>query len=76
MFVSILSTKSKTLQMLLLLDKLSNENKDIMIKGDFNVNLINLNDSKTPSSFLDAIFSCSFLPLLPPQLKSLEILKH
>ena len=29
--------------MMPLLDKLSNENKDIMIMGDFNVNLINCN---------------------------------
>ena len=29
-----------------LLDKLSNENKDIMIMGGFNINLINYNDEK------------------------------
>ena len=38
-----------------LLDKLSNENKDIMIIGDFNVNLINCNDDKNSSNFLDTM---------------------
>ena len=33
--------------MMPLLDKLSNENKDTMIMGDFKVNLINCNDDKT-----------------------------
>ena len=45
-----------------LLDKLSNENKDIMIMHDFNINLINCNDDKNTSNFLDAMLSQSFLP--------------
>ena len=45
-----------------LLDKLSNENKDIMIMGDFNINLINYNDDKNTGNFLDTMFSHSFLP--------------
>ena len=40
-----------------LLDKLSNENKDIIIVGDFNVNLINCNYDKNISNFLDTAFS-------------------
>ena len=36
-----------------LLDKLSNENKYIMIMGDFNINLINYNDGKNTGNFLD-----------------------
>ena len=47
-----------------LLDKLSNENKDIMIMGDFNVNLINCNDDKNISNFLDTMLSHSFLPFI------------
>ena len=47
-----------------LLDKLSNENQDIMIMGDFNINLINCNDDKNTSNFLDAMFPHSFLPLI------------
>ena len=39
-----------------LLDKLSNENKDIMIMGDFNINLINYNDDKNTGNFLDTMF--------------------
>ena len=45
-----------------LLDKLSNENKDIMIMGDFNINLINYNDDKNTSKFLETMFCQSFLP--------------
>ena len=44
-----------------LLDKLSNENKDIMIMGDFNISLINYNDDKNTGNFLDTMFSQSFL---------------
>ena len=43
-----------------LLDKLSNENKDIMIMGDFNINLITYNDNQT-GNFLNTNFSQSFL---------------
>lgn len=64
MFIRIQITKSKTLQMLLLLDELSNENEEIMITGHFSVNLINFNYGKTPSSFLDTIFSYYFLSFI------------
>ena len=47
-----------------LLDKLSNENKDIMIMGDFNINLMNYNDDKNTGNFLDTVFSQSFLPYI------------
>ena len=47
-----------------LLDKLSNENKDIMIMGNFIINLINYNDGKNTGNFLDTIFSQSFLPYI------------
>ena len=50
--------------MMPLLDKPSNENKDIMIMGDFNVNLINYNDDKNISNFLDTMLSHFFLPLI------------
>ena len=43
-----------------LLDKLSNENKDIMIMGNFNINLINYNDDKNTGNFADTMFSQSF----------------
>ena len=61
--------------MMPLLEKLSNENKDIMIMGDFNVNLINCNDDKNISNFLDTMISHSFYLLSPPQIESQEILK-
>ena len=47
-----------------LLDKLSTENKDIMIMGDFNINLITYNDDKNTGNFLDTMFSQSFLPYI------------
>ena len=50
--------------MIPLIDKLSNENKDIMIMGDFNVNLIKCNDDKNSSNFLDTMLSHSFLPFI------------
>ena len=50
--------------MIPLLHKLSNENKDIVIMGDFNVNLINCNDDKNISNFLDTMLSHSFLPFI------------
>ena len=43
--------------MMPLLYKWSNEDKDKMIMGNFNVNLINSNDDKTTSNFHDAMFS-------------------
>ena len=50
--------------MMPLLDKLSNENKDIMSMGDFKLNLINCNDDKNTSHFLDTMLSHSFLPFI------------
>ena len=50
--------------MMPLLDKLSNENKDIMIMADFSVNLINCNDDKNISNFLVTKLSHSFLPFI------------
>ena len=44
-----------------LLQKRFNENKDIVISGDFNTNLINYNDDKKTSNFLDAMFIQSSL---------------
>ena len=50
--------------MMSLLDKLSNENKDIMIMGDFIANLIKCNDDKNIGNFLDTMLSHSFLPFI------------
>ena len=57
-------TDFTNIHMMPLLNKLSNENKDIMIMDDFNVNLINCNDDKNTSNFLDAMLSHSFLPFI------------
>ena len=46
-----------------LLEKLSRENKQILIMGDFNRNLLNYNDKNT-ANFLDTMFSYSYLPFI------------
>ena len=46
-----------------LLEKLSHENKQILIMGDFNINLLNYN-SKNTANFLDTIFFYSYLPFI------------
>ena len=55
-----------------LLDKLSNANKDIMIMGDFDINLISYNDDKNTGNLLDTMFFQSFLPYITT-LKHLSI---
>ena len=52
------------------------ENKDIMIMGDFNINLINYNDEKNTGNFLDTMFSQSFLPYIATPTKLQETLTH
>ena len=46
-----------------LLEKLSHENKQILIIRDLNINLLNYNDKNT-ANFLDEMFSYSYLPFL------------
>ena len=47
-----------------LIDKLSREKKDILIMGDFNINLLNYIDDKDTTTFLDTMFSNSFSPFI------------
>ena len=49
--------------LLSLLEKLSHENKQILIMEDFNVNLLNYDGKNTPD-FLYAMFSWSYLPFI------------
>ena len=44
------------------LEKLSHEDKQILVMGDFNINL-NCNDKNT-ANFLDTVFSYSYLPFI------------
>ena len=46
-----------------LLEKLSHENKQILIMGDFNINLLNYDD-KNIANFLNTMFSYSYLPFI------------
>ena len=43
-----------------LLDKLSREKKDILIMGDFNINLLNYKNDKETTTFLDIMFPTLF----------------
>ena len=45
-----------------LLDKLSKENKQVFLLGDFNINLLNYNDHQPTNEFLDSLASNSFIP--------------
>ena len=46
------------------MDKLSREKKDIPIMGDFIINLLNCNNDKDTTTFLDTMFSNSFSPFI------------
>ena len=45
-----------------LLDKLSEENKNMFLLGDFNINLLNYNIHTPTNEFLDSLSSHYFLP--------------
>ena len=47
-----------------LLEKLSQENKQILIKGNFNINLLNYHNNKNTTNFLDTMFFYSSLPFI------------
>ena len=55
-----------------LFDKLSKENKQLFLLGDFSINLLNYNDHEPTNEFLDTFVSNSFLPyiLQPTRLTS------
>ena len=46
-----------------LLEKLSHENKQILIMGEFNINLLNY-DNKNTANFLGTMFSNSYSPFI------------
>ena len=47
-----------------LMDKLSREKKDILIMGDLNINILNYNNDKDTTTFLNTISSNSFSPFI------------
>ena len=55
-----------------LLDKPSKENKQVLLLGDFNIDLLNCNDHQPTNEFLDSLASNSFLQyiLQPTRLTS------
>ena len=46
------------------MEKLPREEKDILIMGDFNINLLNYHNDKDTTTFLDTMFSNSFSPFI------------
>ena len=48
----------------LLLDKISREQKNIFLLGDFNINLINYNEHQPTNEFLDSLASNSIIPYI------------
>ena len=55
-----------------LLDKISKEQKQIFLLGDFNINLLNYNEHQPTNEFLDSLVSNSIIPyiLQPTRLTS------
>ena len=47
-----------------LLDKISKEEKNIFLLGDFNINLLNYNEHRPTNDFLDSLASSSLLPYI------------
>ena len=50
--------------MLLLSEKLSYENKQFMLMGDFNTNFLNYNTNKRITKFVDELYTNSFIPYI------------
>ena len=47
-----------------LLEKLSYENKQVMLMGDFNMNLLNYNTNKRITQFVHELYTNSFIPYI------------
>ena len=47
-----------------LLEKLSYEYKQVMLMGDFNMNLLNYNTNKRITQFVDKLYTNSFIPYI------------
>ena len=47
-----------------LLEKLSCEKKDIILMGDFNINLLNFDSDKDTTYFVDTMYASSFYPTI------------
>ena len=56
-----------------LLDKISKEQKQIFLLGDFNINLLNYNEHQLTKEFLDSLASNSIIPYI---LQSTSIASH
>ena len=62
-FTNTLNKQFLDSHLLPLFEKLSHENKQILIMGDFNINLLNYDD-KNIADFLNTMFSYSYLPFI------------
>ena len=50
--------------MLPFLEKLSYEYKQVMLMGDFNMNLLNYNTNKIITQFVDELYTKSYIPCI------------
>ena len=62
--ILLLITKIIDLYILPLLEKLSCETKQVMLMGDFNMNLFNYNTNKTITEFVDVLCTNSCIPYI------------
>ena len=51
-----------------LLEKLATEKKEIILMGDYNINILNCNSDNETSDFIDAMHASSFYPTINTQL--------
>lgn len=47
-----------------ILDTLSSQNKDVILLGDTNINLLKYKENKVASDYLDMLISCSYIPMI------------
>ena len=57
------------------INKITNENKNIFISGDFNINLLNISNDEQSLNFLNNLFSNLYIPhiTLPTRITSNNI---
>ena len=48
----------------LLLEKLSHEKKEVILMGDFNINILNCDSDKDKADFIDTIYASSLYPTI------------
>ena len=57
-------------------EKLIGENKEVILLGDFNIDLLKCDSNKNVSDFLDIIYSTNLLPNLPNIISTTRLTSH